>query len=86
MRWQDVDVYAVLSQERLPGPRTRADSNSVVPVKDVTGITILAKDEHTRLGTTTLSLAQLQPSFSTMGAMGPNTDGARIWYAIAPAI
>jgi len=49
--------------------------NSVVPVKDVNGLTILAKDEHMRPTTTMQSLGQLQPSFVTMGQMGGFDDG-----------
>jgi acetyl-CoA C-acetyltransferase len=41
-----------------------------VPVKDINGITILAKDEHMRPGTTMQSLAQLQASFVQIGEMG----------------
>jgi acetyl-CoA C-acetyltransferase len=41
-----------------------------MPVKDVNGLTILAKDEHMRPGTTMQSLAQLQASFVQMGEMG----------------
>ncbi|MDA9433739.1 acetyl-CoA C-acetyltransferase [Bradyrhizobium sp. CCBAU 51627] len=67
----DVDTYAVQSQERAARAWDEGRfKNSVVPVKDVNGITILAKDEHIRPGTTMQSLAQLQPSFATMGAMG----------------
>jgi acetyl-CoA C-acetyltransferase len=40
-----------------------------MPVKDVNGLTILAKDEHMRPSTTMQSLAQLQPSFVQMGEM-----------------
>src|SRR5262249_18304316 len=40
---------------------------SVMPVKDVNGITILARDEHMRPTTTMQSLAALQPSFAMMG-------------------
>jgi acetyl-CoA C-acetyltransferase len=43
---------------------------SVVSVKDVNGLTILAKDEHMRPGTTMQSLAQLNPSFVQLGEMG----------------
>jgi len=43
--------------------------NSVVPVKDINGLTILAKDEHMRPTTTMQSLAALQPSFVVMGQM-----------------
>jgi acetyl-CoA C-acetyltransferase len=41
----------------------------VIPVKDVNGLTILAKDEHMRPTTTMQSLAALQPSFVQMGDM-----------------
>jgi len=67
----DVDTYAVQSQERAARAWNEGRfKKSVVPVKDVNGITILAKDEHIRPGTTMQSLGQLQPSFATMGAMG----------------
>jgi acetyl-CoA C-acetyltransferase len=66
----DVDAYAVESQKRAAaawdGGRFK---NSVMPVKDVNGLTILAKDEHMRPSTTMQSLAQLQPSFVQMGEM-----------------
>jgi acetyl-CoA C-acetyltransferase len=42
----------------------------VVPVKDVNGITLLAKDEHMRPTTDMQSLGQLKPSFVQMGEMG----------------
>ncbi len=67
----DVDTYAVQSQERAARAWDEGRfKKSVVPVKDVNGITILAKDEHIRPGTTMQSLGQLQPSFAAMGAMG----------------
>jgi acetyl-CoA C-acetyltransferase len=68
---EDVDAYAVQSQERAARAWSEGRfKNSVIPVKDVNGITILDKDEHMRPGTTMQSLAQLQPSFAAMGAMG----------------
>ena len=39
-------------------------------MKDVNGLTMLAKDEHMRPETTMQSLAQLQPSFVQMGELG----------------
>jgi acetyl-CoA C-acetyltransferase len=67
----DVDAYAVESQKRAA---TAWDdgrfSRSVVAVKDVNGLTILAKDEHMRPGTTMQSLAALQPSFAQIGELG----------------
>src|SRR6202045_138182 len=67
----DVDAYAVQSQQRAGKAWEEGRfKNSVVPVKDVNGLTILAKDEHMRPTTTMQSLASLQPSFVTMGQMG----------------
>jgi len=45
----DVDAYAVQSQQRAGKAWDEGRFNkSVVPVKDVNGLTILAKDEHMR--------------------------------------
>jgi acetyl-CoA C-acetyltransferase len=66
----DVDAYAVESQKRAAKAWDEGRfKNSVVPVKDVNGLTILAKDEHMRPGTTMQTLASLQPSFVQMGEM-----------------
>jgi acetyl-CoA C-acetyltransferase len=67
----DVDAYAVESQKRAAAAwdEGRFD-RSVMAVKDVNGLTILAKDEHMRPGTTMQSLAALQPSFVQMGELG----------------
>jgi acetyl-CoA C-acetyltransferase len=67
----DVDAYAVESQKRAAVAWDEGRfNNSVTPVKDVNGLTILAKDEHMRPGTTMQSLAALQPSFVQMGELG----------------
>jgi acetyl-CoA C-acetyltransferase len=67
----DVDAYAVESQKRAAAAWDDGRfSRSVVPVKDVNGLTILAKDEHMRPGTTMQSLAALKPSFVQMGELG----------------
>jgi acetyl-CoA C-acetyltransferase len=64
----DVDAYAVESQKRAAHAwESGYFKNSVAPVKDVNGITLLAKDEHMRPSTTMQSLASLQPSFAMMG-------------------
>ncbi|MEH2588248.1 acetyl-CoA C-acetyltransferase [Bradyrhizobium sp. AZCC 1721] len=68
---EDVDAYAVQSQQRAAKAWDEGRfKNSVIPVKDINGITILDKDEHMRPSTTMQSLGQLQPSFAAMGAMG----------------
>ncbi|MBV9569504.1 MAG: acetyl-CoA C-acyltransferase, partial [Hyphomicrobiales bacterium] len=67
----DVDAYAVESQKRAAAAWDDGRfGKSVVPVRDVNGLTILARDEHMRPGTTMQNLAQLQPSFVQMGEMG----------------
>jgi acetyl-CoA C-acetyltransferase len=66
----DVDAYAVESQKRAAKAWDEGRfKNSVMPVKDVNGLTILAKDEHMRPNTTMQTLAALQPSFVQMGEM-----------------
>jgi acetyl-CoA C-acetyltransferase len=67
----DVDAYAVESQKRTAAAWDEGRfKKSVMPVKDVNGLTILARDEHMRPTTTMQSLAALQPSFVQMGEMG----------------
>jgi acetyl-CoA C-acetyltransferase len=66
----DVDAYAVESQKRSKASWDAGNfKNSVVPVKDINGITILAQDEHMRPTTTMQTLGQLQPAFVQMGEM-----------------
>jgi acetyl-CoA C-acetyltransferase len=66
----DVDAYAVESQKRAGKAWDEGRfKNSVVPVKDVNGITLLDKDEHMRPSTTMQNLAALNPSFVQMGDM-----------------
>ena len=66
----DVDAYAVESQQRAAKAwESGRFKKSVIPVKDVNGITLLAKDEHMRPTTTMQTLGALQPSFVQMGEM-----------------
>jgi acetyl-CoA C-acetyltransferase len=67
----DVDAYAVESQKRAASAWEKGYfRNSVVPVKDINGLTILDRDEHMRPDTTMQSLASLKPSFVQMGELG----------------
>jgi acetyl-CoA C-acetyltransferase len=67
----DVDAYAVESQKRSATAWDEGRfARSVLQVRDVNGLTILAKDEHMRPNTTMQSLGQLQASFVQMGEMG----------------
>ncbi|MRI52987.1 acetyl-CoA C-acetyltransferase [Methylobacterium sp. DB1607] len=67
----DCDSYAVESQKRSAKSWDEGlFRNSVVPVKDINGITLLDRDEHMRPSTDMQSLASLKPSFVQMGQMG----------------
>jgi acetyl-CoA C-acetyltransferase len=67
----EADAYAVESQQRTAKAWDEGRfKNSVMPVKDVNGMIILARDEHPRPTTTMQSLAQLQPAFAQMGELG----------------
>src|SRR3981081_1482105 len=67
----DVDAYAVDSQKRAASAwEDGRFKNSVMAVKDVNGLTLLAKDEHMRPSTTMQSLAQLNASFVQIGEKG----------------
>jgi len=67
----DVDAFAVESQKRAANAWASGYfTNSVVPVKDSQGLTILDRDEHMRPETTMQSLGALKPAFAEFGAMG----------------
>ncbi|MEK9971736.1 MAG: acetyl-CoA C-acetyltransferase, partial [Ferrovibrio sp.] len=64
----DVDSYAVESQKRAK--RSWDESRfkkSIIPVRDINGLTILDRDEHMRPETTMQSLASLDASFGMIG-------------------
>ncbi|MCB9684907.1 MAG: acetyl-CoA C-acetyltransferase [Alphaproteobacteria bacterium] len=63
-----VDAFAVESQRRAAAAVERnAFAKSIVPVKDLNGLTVLAADELPRKDTTLESLSQLQASFAMLG-------------------
>jgi acetyl-CoA C-acetyltransferase len=67
----DVDAYAVQSQQRAAAAWSAGHfKHSVVPVRDVNGLSLLDRDEHMRPDTNMQSLASLKPSFVVMGEQG----------------
>jgi acetyl-CoA C-acetyltransferase len=67
----DVDAYAVESQKRAAVAWAEGRfAKSVVPVKDVNGITLLDHDEHMRPDTNMQALASLKPSFAFFAEQG----------------
>lgn len=68
---EDVDQFAYESQMKAAAARANGYfEQSVIPVKDLNGITVLAQDEFIRPETTQAGLASLNPSFTMMGEMG----------------
>ena len=67
----DVDAFAVESHKRAAKAWEEGRfSKSVIPVKDINGLTILAKDETIRPNTDMQSLGGLKASFAMMGEQG----------------
>ena len=83
---EDVDNFAVRSQAKAAAAQEQGYfDQSVIPVKDGAGITILEKDEFIRAGTTADDLGKLNPSFQMMGQMGFD-DTAKLKYPQVEAI
>ncbi len=72
-----VDTFAAQSNDRAAKAWANGYfARSVVPVKDLNGITVLDHDEFIRPGTTVQSLAGLKPSFADMGEQAGFDDVA----------
>lgn len=72
---EEADALAVESQKRAAKAwEERRFDKSIVPVLDQNGLTILARDEYMRPGTTAEDLARLKPSFKEMGEVMPGFD------------
>ena len=68
---EDVDAYALRSQQRAAKAWAGGYfANSVVPVVDQNGITVLDHDEHMRPESTVEGLGKLPASFAAIGDMG----------------
>lgn len=68
---EDVDAYAVRSQRRAAEAWSGGYfAKSVVPVRDINGLTILDHDEHMRPDSTVEDLAKLAPAFAGIGEFG----------------
>ena len=69
-----VDALALASHQRAAQARAEGRfARSLVPVKDLNGLVILAEDETIRPDASLDTLARLKPSFADMGEMGFDT-------------
>ncbi len=67
----DVDAFAANSQQKAAAAQANGYfDQSVVPVKDKAGVTVLAKDEFIKPTTTAEGLGKLESKFCHDGANG----------------
>ncbi|EKE69763.1 MULTISPECIES: acetyl-CoA C-acetyltransferase [Roseobacteraceae] len=72
---EQADTLAVLSQDRAEAAwKDSRFAKSIVPIKDINGLTILDHDEYMRPGTTVEALGNLKASFKDMGEVMPGFD------------
>lgn len=75
----DADALAVESQRRAAAAwADNRFSQSIVPVTDQNGLTILDRDEYMRPGTDMDTLSALRPAFKDMGEVMPGFDKVAI--------
>jgi acetyl-CoA C-acetyltransferase len=80
---QDVDVYALHSQQKAARARANGSFNkSLVPVQDQNGIILLDHDEFIRAESTLEGLGKLKPSFEMMGQMGFDATALRVYSQV----
>jgi acetyl-CoA C-acetyltransferase len=79
----DVDAYALRSHQRAATARQAGRfDRSIVPVHDIAGLPMLAEDETIRPGASLDAMAQLQPSFAKIGAMGYDATALRRYTTV----
>ncbi|MGH8456306.1 MAG: acetyl-CoA C-acetyltransferase [Stenotrophobium sp.] len=80
---KDVDSFAVRSQQKAAKARGEGRfSKTIVPVKDLNGMTLLDHDEYIRPDTTVEALSTLKPSFEMMGKMGFDATALRKYTTV----
>ena len=79
----ELDAYALRSHQRAAAARAEGRyARSLVPVRDIAGLPLLAEDETIRPGATLDALAKLEPSFAMMGAMGFDATALRKYTTV----
>ncbi|MES2159584.1 MAG: acetyl-CoA C-acetyltransferase [Pseudomonadota bacterium] len=80
---EQVDAYAMRSQQKAAAARAAGRFRSVVPVLDQNGVLILAEDEFIKPNTTIETLSGLKPSFEAAGRMGFDSVALRKYPQLA---
>jgi acetyl-CoA C-acetyltransferase len=79
----DVDAFATRSHQRAAAARAEGRfDRAVVPVRDIAGLMLLARDETIRPEASVEGMAGLKPSFAQMGAMGFDATALRKYTTV----
>ena len=79
----DVDAFALRSQKLASKAQAAGHfKNTLIPVKDLNGMTVLDHDEFIRGDATMEGLAALKPSFEQMGQMGFDATALRKYTTV----
>ncbi|MFT3822145.1 MAG: acetyl-CoA C-acetyltransferase [Rubrivivax sp.] len=79
----DVDAFALRSHQRAAAARAEGRfKKSIVPVKDIAGLTLLAEDETIRANASVDAMAKLDPSFAMIGQMGFDATALRKYTTV----
>jgi acetyl-CoA C-acetyltransferase len=79
----DVDNFALRSQKNASKAQAAGHfKNTLIPVKDLNGMTVLDHDEFIRGDATMEGMAALKPSFEQMGQMGFDATALRKYTTI----
>lgn len=80
---EDVDAFALRSQEKATAARAAGRFKSLRPVHDMNGLVILAEDEFIKPQSSMAALASLKASFEMPGKMGFDSVAIRKYPHIA---
>jgi acetyl-CoA C-acetyltransferase len=79
----DVDAFAARSHQRAAAARAEGRfARSVVPVRDITGLLMLDRDETIRENASVEGMAKLEPSFAMIGQMGFDSTALRKYTTV----
>ena len=67
---QDLDAYALMSQQRAYEAIKNKRFRSLVPIYDQNELLLIAEDEHVRPNTSLMQLSKLKPAFEKIGKNG----------------
>ena len=80
---RDLDEFAARSHQRAAAADDAGYfAKSLVPVRDLNGLEVLARDELIRRDTTAVGLSKLPPSFASLGKLGFDATALRKYTTI----